>query len=99
MIVMVDIHIQAEQKGDGWVAQVVVTEEGSESRHTVTVPRAAYQQLTQGRVAVGPLVKASFEFLLENEPKESILSSFDIMTIARYFPVYPKTIQKRLGLD
>ena len=36
---MHDIQINAEEDDNGWVAQVVVKEEGSESRHTVTVPR------------------------------------------------------------
>ena len=96
---MHDIQIQAEPKDDGWLAEVVVKDAWSESRHTVTVPRKDYEALTGGTVAVGPLLKASFEFLLEHEAKESILASFDIMTIARYFPDYPKTIQQRLGLD
>jgi len=33
-------------------------------------------------------VKASFAFLLEREPPGSILHSFDLTEIARYFPEY-----------
>ena len=40
------------------------------------------------------LIKRSFEFLLEREPKESILSSFDLTVISRYFPEYEKTIRR-----
>ncbi|MBL7183234.1 MAG: hypothetical protein ISS50_02165, partial [Anaerolineae bacterium] len=42
------------------------------------------------------LVAESFRFLLEREPKESILRSFDLMVIGRYFPEYRREIVKRL---
>ena len=39
------------------------------------------------------VVKKSFEFLLAREPKESILSSFDIPeTIVKFFPNFEKEI-------
>jgi hypothetical protein len=41
-------------------------------------------------------VRRSFEFLLEREPKESILASFDLTVIARYFPEYESEIARRL---
>lgn len=34
------------------------------------------------------LVEASFQFLLEREPKESILRTFELPVIERYFPEY-----------
>ena len=39
------------------------------------------------------LIKKSFEFLLERESKESILSSFDLPVISRYFPEYERVIK------
>jgi hypothetical protein len=41
-------------------------------------------------------VTESFRFLLEREPKESILGSFDLTVIGRYFPEYEREIAKRL---
>ena len=38
------------------------------------------------------LVRRSFAFLLEREPKESILRSFDLPEIGRYFPDYERSI-------
>jgi hypothetical protein len=38
------------------------------------------------------LVRACFEFLLEREPKESILSSFDVSVIGRSFPGFEGAI-------
>ena len=43
-------------------------------------------------------MRRSFEFLLEREAKESILSRFDLPLIGRYFPEYEKEIRKRLGV-
>jgi hypothetical protein len=42
-------------------------------------------------------VRRSFEFLLDNEPKESILARFDLAVIGRYFPQFEREIKRRLG--
>jgi len=42
-------------------------------------------------------VRRSFEFLLEREPKESILTRFDLSLISRYFPEYEREIKRRLS--
>ena len=38
------------------------------------------------------LLEASFQFLLEREPKESILRRFELPVIERYFPDFPRVI-------
>jgi hypothetical protein len=43
------------------------------------------------------VVRESFVFLLEREPPGSILGSFDISVIERYFPGYRKEITRRLS--
>ena len=73
---------------------VVLAGEGGGRRYTVTVSDDYHQRLTGGTETKESLVKRSFEFLLEREPKESILSSFDLTVIGRYFPEYEKTIRK-----
>ncbi len=40
------------------------------------------------------LVRESFAFLLEREPQTSILRSFDLDVIGRYFPEYPEEITR-----
>ena len=50
-----------------------------------------------GEVVPEQLLTESFRFLLEREPKESILRRFDLPAIERYFPEYPREIRKRLG--
>jgi len=50
-----------------------------------------------GGASAESLIEASFEFLLEREPKESILSSFDLPVIERYFPEYAGDVRERLA--
>jgi hypothetical protein len=77
--------------------RVRVRESKSETTHIVTVADADYQRLTSGRIPADELVRRSFEFLLEREPKESILSRFDLRVIARYFPEYDDDMRRRLA--
>ncbi len=83
-----------QESGDRYL--VVVEEGGSSSQHRVTVDPGQLEDLAGGASAE-ELLEASFEFLLEREPKESILSEFDLPVIARYFPEYPGEIGRRLS--
>lgn len=74
-----------------------VTEGRSSTSHRVTVRQEDYQRITAGKITQEELLKRSFEFLLEHESKESILPTFDLMVIARYFPNYEKEIRKGLA--
>ncbi|ORC35721.1 hypothetical protein B4O97_08760 [Marispirochaeta aestuarii] len=71
---------------------VSVTEGGSVTKHTVRLDDTYFQKLTGGTGDKERLIKESFQFLLEHEPKESILRSFDLQVIGRYFPEYESTI-------
>jgi hypothetical protein len=88
--------IQVVKQSEGHF-QVTVQEGGSQSSHLVSVAPDYARTLTAGRVSTEELVRCSFEFLLEREPKESILSSFDLPVIGRYFPEYEREIKKRIG--
>lgn len=76
--------------------EITVREDGSETRHIVTVEPAYARQIAGGKTPSEELVKRSFEFLLEHEPKESILRKFDLKDISRYFPEYESDIRARL---
>ena len=76
--------------------RVEVREPGSRSVHEVTASPEVVRRLG-GDVAPEHLIRASFEFLLEREPKESILARLDLPMIGRYFPEYPREIRGRLG--
>lgn len=71
-----------------------VTVDGSSSTiHIVTVQPQYANKLTIGRISTSQLVKYSFEFLLERESNTSIMRTFDLSVIARYFPEYENAIK------
>ncbi len=78
------------------VYQVTVEEGDSRTTHHVTVRAADIERYAQGSPAER-LIEASFEFLLEREPKESIVSRFELPVIERYFSDYPTTIREKLS--
>lgn len=90
---MVDIKVT---RTDKTAFRVEVREESSETVHNVTIGDADMKRYGSNS-SEEYLIEKSFEFLLEREPKESILQSFKISVIERYFPEYPQEIRKRLG--
>ena len=76
--------------------RVRIVEAGAETSHRVTLSPDDYNRLAGGKVTPEELVRLSFEFLLEREPKESILSQFDLPVIGRYFPEFEREIKRRL---
>jgi hypothetical protein len=63
--------------------------------HTVSVAEGMADELGWAG-AEAELVRESFAFLLEREPPTSILRSFSLDVIGRYFPEYPTEIRRRL---
>ena len=62
--------------------------------HNVTLTDDTHKNLTNGKVSKKELIEFSFKFLLEREPNTSILSSFELSVISRYFPEYTKTVKE-----
>jgi hypothetical protein len=83
------------EKIDGTTYKVTI-DDRSTTTHTVTVDPAYYKKLTRGEATPEHLIAKSFEFLLERESNTSILSSFDLPVIGRYFPEYERTIRGML---
>lgn len=75
--------------------KVTVTS-GTVTTHTVTVDPAYHQRLAGEKCSPERLVEKSFEFLLQRESNTSILRSFDLPVIGRYFPEYESTIKGML---
>ena len=75
--------------------QVRVNEAGTASTHQVTLDPKYCVKLAGEKAEPEDLIRKSFEFLLEREPKESILTRFDLTVIGRYFPEYEREIKKR----
>lgn len=82
---------------DGGRFEVTVRENGSETRHVVAVEPAYARKLVGTDPSIEELLRRSFEFLLEREPKESILSRFDLRDISRYYPEYETEIHDRFS--
>lgn len=93
---MADIKVESTDRGDIFECQVTVSERGGETRHHVTLRKADYERLAGGKGGPEDLVTESFRFLLEREPKEAILRSFELTVIGRYFPEYEREITRRL---
>lgn len=86
------------RRGDGsdWTCDVTIDVEGGpRTHHVVSVTADDLARLDPAARDPHVLVDTSFRFLLEREPPTSILRSFDLMEIGRYFPEYERTIGRR----
>ena len=73
---------------------VVTVADGMTTTHTVTVTDQSLTDLTDNNVTKTQLLEFSFNFLLDREPNTSILSSFDINLISRYFSDYRDEVRR-----
>ena len=81
--------------GDGWSCDVAIGDgQRALTTHRVTVAAADLARLDPDATSPENLVRRSFAFLLEREPSESILRSFDLTVIGRYFPEYESAIRR-----
>ena len=91
---MTEIDVSTRTGAIGWVCTVRLSDmNGSSTTHEVRVAREDLARLTPGAEEPTDLVRRSFEFLLAREPKESILRSFELPVIGRYFPEYEREIR------
>ena len=93
---MSQIDIEVTETADGYTCHVTVKDARSSSDHRVTLHKDDFCRLAGNRCSPEELVRQSFLFLLEREPKESILRSFDLTIIGHYFPVYERELRRRL---
>jgi hypothetical protein len=91
------IEVRRIQDGDPPEYEVVVREGQGETRHRVTMGRAVCEKLTAGKHTPEACLDAAFRFLLDREPKESILGRFDVTVIARYFPEFERELPRYLA--
>ena len=74
------------RRGSGFTFDVIVHEPGGESRHRVTIEANEAERWAKLCAEPSLCVEAVMRFLLDREPKESILSAFDTNVVRRYFP-------------
>ena len=67
--------------------RVVVTDERGTSTHMVSVMPSDVERYAPGATPE-ELLEQAFAFLLAREPKEAILTRFELPVIERYFPEF-----------
>jgi hypothetical protein len=90
------IEVRQTGEGDPLAFDVVVREGKGETRHHVTMSRATCERLTAGQHTPEQCLEGAFRFLLDREPKESILGRFDVTVISRYFPEFERELPRYL---
>lgn len=90
------IEVTRQAGTDPLAFAVVIREGRSESRHHVTMSRASCERWTRAGHTPETCVEAAFRFLLDREPKESILGRFDVSVISRYFPEFEQELPRYL---
>jgi hypothetical protein len=88
------VEVRCGPADGGWSCRVHVDDGRAVTDHEVTVTAADLARLAPGATDPVDLVRRSFAFLLEREPPSSILRSFDLPIIGRYFPDYETTIRR-----
>ncbi|MFP4560599.1 MAG: hypothetical protein ACLFRB_06640 [Thiohalorhabdus sp.] len=89
------IVVQRLSDGDPMEFEVTVSEGGGQSRHRVTFA-ADHQARLCGESTPEACLEAAFRFLLDREPKEAILGTFDVSVIAKYFPDFERKLSAYL---
>ncbi|MDP9272999.1 MAG: hypothetical protein M3O93_05625 [Chloroflexota bacterium] len=90
---MSEIDVTATPTSLGWVCEVQVRDHGTITNHRVSVATGDVARLAPGAIDPEDLVRRSFEFLLQRESQRSILASFELTDIGRYFPEYEREIR------
>ena len=90
------MRIEVKKKG-GNEFIVTISKKGSETEHIITLDDKYYERLTQRKITKEKLIERSFAFLLKREPKESILSKFNLKLINSYFPEFEREMKGKIG--
>ncbi len=91
---MSEITVVASPSGPGWECDVELREPDGATRHQVSVSPEELERYGRDGEAPESLVERSMAFLLEREPKESIMRRFDLTVITRFFPEYAARIRE-----
>jgi hypothetical protein len=92
---MIEIERTAQADPMGFV--VTVREPNGQTSHQVSLSQQTWQRLSGGTYSPEQCIDAAFRFLLDREPKESILGRFDVTLIARYFPSFERDLPRYLS--
>jgi hypothetical protein len=90
---MAEVHVLPMAPGQFGVE---CAEGDTVTHHTVSVPERLLDDIGLPRMDPLRLVEESFAFLLEREPLTSIMASFELTDISRFFPEYVEEMRVRL---
>jgi hypothetical protein len=90
------VNVVCRLTPEGFACDVMVGTDAGATRHSVSVSQDDLAHLAPGHYDPEGLVSASFAFLLEREPRESILRQFDLPVIERYFPGYETQVRREM---
>ncbi len=90
------VDVRCGRDGPGWLCLVRVREGAFATEHRVSVGDDELARLDPDAADPERLVVAAFAFLLEREPASSILRTFDLPVIGRYFPGWEADVRARL---
>jgi hypothetical protein len=90
-----EIKIKPRETAMGFRFRVSLIENGFEKVYNVTMDKD-FLLLVGTHFDPVKIVKKTFEFLLEKEPKEKILEEFDINTVSHYYPEFIAELLKRM---
>jgi hypothetical protein len=91
------IEVTQTRQAHPFEFEVVVRDESGETRHDVTMAEETYVSLAGEHDVPERVIEAAFRFLLDREPRESILSRFDVTVISRYFPEFERELPRYLA--
>jgi hypothetical protein len=80
------VNVEVETIGDDEF--LVKVSASTSTEHHVTLTDAYWEQIWNSRLTKNEIVSRSFAFLLEREPNSSIMRTFDLPVIQRYFNEY-----------
>jgi hypothetical protein len=83
----------SELRPGAWRVEVAAR---TPTAHEVSIDDAWLRRLGLGDIPPARVLEESFRFLLEREPNTSILGSFELPLVGRYFPEFERTIVARL---
>lgn len=92
---MTDPIVSCRPAEAGWHCTVTLGDDAGATTHEVTVDREVLEDLAPGATPE-ELVRVSFEFLLEREPREAIMRAFELPIIGRFFGDYRDEMLRRV---
>ena len=87
---------EVSQREDGWTFLVELGNGDGLIDYMVDFDKSHWDRLTNKRVEPAELVKLTFQFLLEKEPKELIAKKFNIADVSGHFPNFENEIKGKI---